>query len=391
VLALLGLVAVLLVVFSIRSYVFPIHPWAVRRLVPVVMPTLALTTAAVLTVGDATPDLEFLSIPRRSLSWGVTGLSVIAIASLATSIGQRSLPILFHRERAGLWRQLEAVSETFPDDAVLLFDNGNVSQGLTQAMELIFGRTSLVIQQSPPTDTDSEVDKVIEDALDQTRSVYLIVTNGDLEWWPEQWGFVQQGAFEIQVPVLRQPEERRPEAEDVVTQTLLLDIYQIRPSADLETTGNSSGIIEVPAAGAGSYPYLRGGFHNWYKDAEGRTTRWTDGRAVIMMPWPASQPGATADFCLTVDLAGGRPADEEPVYLSVMAEGEELFSDQLSRAFSSQRLMIPAVSVENENRPELEIRLISTTWEASSVGDERVLGVLFYGIELAPLEQCTSS
>ena len=390
-LALLGLSVILMVGFSIRTYVFPIQPWAVRRLMPIVMPTLALTIASTLTLANAVPSLDHAFLPRGSLRGLAIGLSALVITALAGFVGRRSFPVVFHRERAGLWQQLERTAGAFPGDAVLLFDNGNASQGLTQVMELVFGRTSLVIQQSPPRETGSELDRVIQSALEQDRPVYLIVTNGDLAWWPDQWTFVESGMFEIQVPVLRQPEGRRPAAKDVVTQTLWLDTYQIRSNVKSSGSSEESKAIEVPAAGAGSYLYLRDGFHSWYRDTKGRLTRWTEGQATIMLPWPASEQEEAADFCLRLDIAGGRPAGEGAAYVTVMVENRELFKAELPKSFSPQSLDVPVTSITNENDPQLEIQLISTTWDAPAVGDERVLGVLFYGMELMPIDQCESS
>jgi hypothetical protein len=386
-LVLLGSSVALLVGFSIRSYVYPIHPWAMRRLVPVVMPALAVTTASILTVVDFRPASARLrgAILRK---WGLAGLSVFCVASLAIAIGWRSLPILFHRERAGLWRQLESMTNELPSNAVLLFDNGNISQGLTQAMELIFDRVSLVIQQNPSSDRDSEVDILIETALDQERPVYLVVTNGDLAWWPERWRFVDARGYKIEVPVLRQPKERLPSAQDLVTQTLLLDMYQIKP-----VTGSlGAGDLPVPvniSAGFGSYPYLRKGFHKWYSNPEGVVTRWTDGEAVVMVPWLTVDSRSSVDFCIALDVAGGRPLEETPVNLVVTVEGVEVFEDQLDRSFTPETLRIPVRAIRNEKNTQLEIQLDSTTWDASKVGDDRTLGVLFYGLQLLSLNECS--
>lgn len=386
-LTLLGLALAFLVGFSIRSYVYPIHPWAMRRLVPVVMPAMAMTAVSLFTAIEPLVRWERLARFGNRLRQAVAWLFVVGVLLLACAIGQRSVPILFHRERAGLWAQLQTVAEQFPADAVLLFDNG-ASQGLTQAMELLFGRVSLVIQRTPAPDGESEVDTLIEAALEQDRPVYLIITNGDLAWWPERWQLVSEGAFRIEMPVLRQPVGRLPAAEDVTVQTLWLDTYQVKPRTDSGRTEDLSEPIHIPV-GSGNYPYLRDGFHHWYADADGNIMRWTDGDAMIVTPWPDANPESPADFCIKVDLAGGRPQNEPPARLTVVAEGVELLDEQLSKAFVPQTFTIPARSIENGKEPQLEIQLISTTWDASSIGDDRILGVLFYGMQVLPFEQCS--
>jgi len=188
--------------------------------------------------------------------------------------------------------------------------------------------------------------------------------------------------------VLSQPKTRLPCAQDLVTQTLLLDIYQIKPVTD----SLGAGTLQVPvsiSAGFGSYPYLRKGFHKWYLNPEGVATRWTDGEAVVMVPWPTVDPRSPVDFCMALDVAGGRPLEEPPVNLVVTIEGVEVFEDQLDRSFAPETLRIPVKAIRNDRSPQLEIQLNSTTWDASKVGDDRALGVLFYGVQLLSLNECS--
>lgn len=378
---LLGVAMVITVGFTIRTYVFPLHPWAVRRLMPVVFPALAVTSASFLAFRMPGASGDFAGALKPLLRPVGNVLSVAVITLLTLLIAQRSLPLLFHRERAGLWRQLQTFADHFPADAVLLFDNGS-AQGLTQAMELIFSHPSLVIQQTPPSDGHSEVDALVETAMAQDRTVYLIVTDGHLAWWPSQWRLVSETLFEIAVPVLRQPAGRLPVAGDIATQLIPLDVYRIQPRE--AEAASSRSFLTVPAVGPGSYLYLRDGFYQGYTDPSGISSRWTDGDAMISLPWPPD-----TDFCLQLELAGGRPDGMALAHLTITVEDAILFDAVLDPAFTPQTLMLPVISLADKNNDaQLDLWLSSTTWDAASVGDDRILGVLFYGAKTLSSTYC---
>ena len=113
----------------------------------------------------------------------------------------------------------------------------------------------------------------------------------------------------------------------------------------------------------------------------------------MVLPWPGDDVAVDVDFCLQIDVAGGRPAEEEAPRLVVEVEGVALFNEALSKDYAPRRLTIPVRSLHNQNAPDLEIRLLSGTWNPSEYTehrDQRELGVLLYGIELAPLAECVS-
>jgi hypothetical protein len=390
VVTLAGLTAVFMLLFSVRLYVTPAHPWAIRRLVPIVMPTMAWGTAWLLTAGAArllrlgSAPLRLLAPPILHLiAWGVRGLALAIFLLQVWGIGQIAFPFWFHREFAGLWAQLQTAVAKFPPRAVLLFDDGDVARGLAPTLELLFGHPALVLYQSPDPSRISEVDKLIEAALAQNRSVYLVITNGNLKWQPAHWQLVSQGATDITLPVLRHSEGRLPVGTDIVSRTLWLDVYQIKPGAPLATQPLSV------TAGTGSYLYLRDGFYGWELGANNAIARWTDGDGQLTLPWPAPQADAPASFCLKLDVAGGRPLDVKLPKLMVKAEGREIFQYQFDGNYAPTSLHIPVKSLQNRGLPQLEVELVSDTWNAAAVGDARTLGVLFYAARLETVDKCS--
>ena len=236
------------------------------------------------------------------------------------------------------------------------------------------------------------VDDLIERALSEDRPVYLVITDGDLAWWPERWQFVNQGARRIDTTVVRACVGRPPNATDIFERSFWLDLYDILPT-DEGVGGQAASRWPKVSTGPGSYPYLRGGFYGWDQGVDGRIARWTRGAGLVVLPWPGDDVAVDVDFCLQIDVAGGRPAEEEAPRLVVEVEGVALFNEALSKDYASRRLTIPVRSLHNQNAPDLEIRLLSGTWNPSEYTehrDQRELGVLLYGIELAPLGECVS-
>ena len=392
--ALLGLAALLLLLFSANPLVTPLHPWAMRRLVPIVMPALAIGLAGLF--NEALIRVRWIlpsRCPKGLLQWAGAWMGTACLLVQVVGIGQRSYPILLHHELKGFWSQLREIADGLPPGAVLLFDNGDVTKGLTQPLELLFGHPSLSLRQTPVGEVGVVVDEIIEKALSEDRAVYLVITDGDLAWRPERWRFVSQGPRRIDTTVVRAcVAGRPPNATDIFERMMWLHLYEILPR-DEGVGDQAASLWPKVSAAAGSYPYLRGGFHGWDMGVDGQIARWTRGSGLVVLPWPGDDVAVDADFCLQIDVAGGRPAEEEAPRLVVEVEGVALFNEALSKDYAPRRLTIPVRSLHNQNAPDLEIRLLSGTWNPSEYTehrDQRELGVLLYGIELAPVAECVS-
>ena len=393
-LALLALAALFLLMYSWNSFVNPVHPWAMRRMIPVIMPALALCSAGLLTEGVKQIRLALPARPFRIVSrWAVPLTATLVFLAVAYATGLRTLPFLTHQERQGLWRQLEALAGDFPSGAVLLFDNGEAGVRLTQVMELVFGHPSFTLWDTEAVRSDSRaVDRLIDSALAQGRAVYLVITDGNLAWRPERWRLVAHKARRIETPTLRYVWGRPPNTGDKARHMFWVDTYVVLPAAEDSSATTQGQMSEIPI-GPGSYPYLRQGFYACEVDGNQATFRWTGSEALITLPWPAEVPDAPADFCLELEVSGGRFPDAEPARLVVEAEGVELFRGQLDKAFERQTLRLPVRALTNHGLPQLEICLASNTWKPADYGntqDLRALGVMLYGVRLLPMGLCAS-
>ena len=265
---------------------------------------------------------------------------------------------------------------------MLLFDNGANGKSLPQVMELAFGHPSLALPRPQGEQDIAEINGLVETAMQAGRPTYLVVTDGDLAWWPDRWTLEGQGASILEISGLAQPRGRLPTAQDVVRRKLNLDVYRVIARAPMP----SAVVTGAVPLGPGSYPYLRSGFWWWEQDGPASYVRWTDGDGEVSLPWPTPDTEDAVDFCLEVSLAGGRPPSATPGRIRLEAEGVVLLEQQLLPGFEPQLLQVAARDIVNKAGPELEIRLASNTWTPE--GEWRELGVLLFDMEIESLQRC---
>ncbi len=384
VLAFLGLAILLLLMYTANPAVNPVQPWGMRRLMPAIMPALAVGTAVGI-VGLASYAGRLLALQRlegaRFLRAALAFVAVLLVAAITAGLTRISMPLWQHQELRGFYSSAQAVADSLPSNAVLLFDDGLVGERLTQVFEFVFGRPSLSIRLAEVPATHSELDALIQAAHEQGRPVFLALTGGDLAWWPDKWQLKSAGVKEIQTATVRQVRGRPPNASDVANVNFRMELYEVLPASQAASVTTLP--MDVPI-GEGSYTFLREGFKPWSLDADGKETRWTNGDALAVVPWPGAA-GAPAEACLELTVAGGRTAADEPAMLTVNAEERQLYAGQLPSGFGPQLLKLPIRDVQNHGLDGLELRLKSNTWRPND-GEE--LGVLVEDIELLPLAAC---
>ncbi|MBC7236545.1 MAG: hypothetical protein H5T69_11965, partial [Chloroflexi bacterium] len=241
--------------------------------------------------------------------------------------------------------------------------------------------TGALRSESPVTD------HLVRSALRQGRPVYYVLIDGNSTWRPYQWRFESVDARRFAVPTLRYAMGRPPSIEDVAEGSWIADVYRV------QALGKMSGpqdVLDIPA-GQGGSPYLYMGFYNWEMDARGELFRWTDGDARVTVPWPHTMREDYGDLCLRLDVSGWRPAGIRDAHLIVEVEGVRFYDAMLNRAAERQSIEIPVRAISNKSLRDLEIRLYSDSWNLGILKGEaesRRLGIMFYGLRIAPLKRC---
>jgi hypothetical protein len=133
------------------------------------------------------------------------------------------------------------------------------------------------------------------------------------------------------------------------------------------------------------------GFHDWEQTGVDKRFRWTDGDALVTITWLEDNEEELADFCLQLEVIPWRPEEVSAAHLRVEAEGTILFEGDLKKTMEPLRLDLPVRALENRGDTDLEIRLLSDTWNPQGYSgdkDRRGLGVMFQDVRLLPVEAC---
>ncbi|GEM_PF-1709779 len=349
--------------FIMVPYVTPVQPWAMRRMVPLVMPALALFTA-----------YAVLSLPK--LRWHLERVAqAVVIGGLLFAFLRVDRPFLYHVEYQGSLDQLALLAAQFEPEALILFDNGDPSQHVTQPLAYLFHRQVFVLQRERPDTTFLR--RLLEATDAEGKPMYLALSSGVLEWHPPDIRFESLGDFTLQVPIAERSTQHVP--RQVVPLSYRLDLYRIIPS---QTT---PGEVSPPPAtsvemGPGEYPYLRGGFYGWETMPEGATFRWTNGLGRIVLSRPSM-----GDLNLNLSVASGRPSLAQPAQLSVWVNGVSVGERTLAQGYTFETWSLTVPEDDLPATSEVEIELRSDTWVPQAIGyseDSRELGVMVDRVEI---------
>jgi len=377
--ALLGTAALFAALYALRPMVVPIHPWAMRRLVPLVLPALAFGLGSLAQAVQCELDTRL----PQSVTWRLFargGLCAL-LALQVYGIARVAAPLVEHREMRGLWAQLVALDASLPENTAVLFDGGEIGQALAPTMELVFDRPSLALGAVGESRQESVAESLATLAAEQGRDVCYIDTDGALDWDSETWSLVPAGGTWIEVPRLSRVEGRPPTSDDLFLGRYTLDIYRLLPAADSALVLPEETVWSLSETfGAG--PYLPDGFYPAEQTPTG-TFRWTATEAQLELPWPSDEQ--RADFCLRLSLSGGRPGDEPAAQVTILAEGRTIDQLTLTHDYAPTVYDLPICDLLNGGDPDLEVTVRVNGWSPADYGsaDTRELGVALYGLTLA--------
>jgi len=373
--AILTLTVLMSLLYAVRPMVTSVHPWAVRRLVPFIIPTYLVGAVQLLRYAR---ELALRLWPNQT-AWKVaTALALSSALGLASlPLIKVSLPFVTYREAAGLWQQLVQLENLYPEDAVLIFDDGAYGTRLPQVMELAFGREVISLVEQPGADELARLEQALADLQDEGKDAYFSVVDGDMKWESPRFGLVAHASQWISAPRVVYVSDPPPAATDRGTMEFLVDIYQVVPDS-----GSAASIGEVfsvlPAEG--SRPYLVQGFLGLEYDAAGRPFRWTSGDSVLALPLPSKFASDALMAVISLELSGWRPGNAPYPELLIEAQGISPFTIMLEGDFVPQTVHVQVPVPREFDERQLELRLSCDPWYPQDYGieDSRALGVIFY-------------
>lgn len=275
--------------------------YALRRYVPLIVPVASILVAyAALRVGPALAAAlrrPRLARPLQALGLGAAGLLVVFFL-------YTNRPLLTHREYAGLLDDVARLAGRIgPNDLVLFSGPRDETPKLATPLHYLFGRESWVITTNLPNGAELDTWIARQEARGRQVRVLLAANGGKLLLPGHRLEPVEPFDFTLrQFETLpwQKPHNRQENQ-------LRYSLYRLRPLGPGETV-----LGPLPyrvTAGTFAEPAQVQGFHNAEQTASGRVYHWTDGDALLRIPWPADGQPLT----LRLTLSGGqRPTEPGP-------------------------------------------------------------------------------
>lgn len=330
------------------------HFWIMRRFVPVVIPTFLLFTAYTLwhlfKFCPTTPN-GISQLPRWIFF-------AVLIFLLTYSLGVAK-PILTHQEYSGIIRQMDQIAKVFPDRAVVVMDNFDITIRIAPPLEYIYQKKALVLYQN----TLESYQKFIQLAhrwMQEGQEVYFVT--------PLPQGLELTKKFTLKVPEMEYAIGHIPKKIN----ELYSDLYVYRLT---EKDGMSKYLLKL---GINDFGLIEGFYHIEDLPDGNRKYRWTKGTAKILVPGESK---------FRIRMRAWRPDFLPKVNMEVFTKNTLVTVIQLltpgssPSEFQDYEMVVPANLIENP----LILTLRVPTWnpkDALNVPDLRDLGVMIEEIEV---------
>lgn len=343
-------------IYLIDAKITPVHFWAARRFVPVVIPAFLLCAAY----------FAWRLWPRGRVWWPRALVPAVAVAALSLWSVAAAWPFLGHREYAGATADLAAMSRLFPPGAVALYEWSEPAWRVALPLEYIWGVTGFLVP--PEALDDPRFGALVRWFQGQGRGVYWVSTGGDADLPPPGQALEPVGGEVFGWPEAERAADHRPER--ILELAAALDVYRFRPAP----TADRRRVALMVDVGGEDQPYVATGFYPPTAVTGCAACRWTDGDAALKLPWPEGAKRAQ----LVLALAGGRPAGQPLAEAEVWANGRSLWRQRVANFFRTYYLPLE----EAPSDAVLEVRLRSDTWPGSGES----LGMLLDWLRLEALE-----
>ena len=343
--------------FFYKLRIVPVHFWAARRFVPIILPgTLLLAAAAALAgVRGRWQLLRVLRVP----------IAVVFLGLLAVNYARASRPVADHVEYAGVIPKLEQIASGLADDDLLIVESRNASDVHVLALPLayIYARQVLVLS-SPAPDKPT-----FAGFLNWARSRYrrvLFMGGGGTDLLSSQWSVRPISSERFQIPEYDAPNQAYPQG--VRRKEFDYSLYAFEPAV------KETAPFELDVGVSDDLNVIR--FHAKER-TDTHTFRWSQDQSFIVVSRFRPQDRTLALWMSN----GGRPPAAPPADVSVRVGDRLLGSVRVGDGFSEYDLAIPpdlAGSLAERGEP-VRLVLRSTVWNPYRVlglPDDRDLGVM---------------
>ncbi len=335
----------------------PDHFWAIRRFVPVVIPSFIIFSACALCRLKPGAWLEWI-------------LPVCLGAALAVGYLQTDRGFIRFTEYQGTIEWVERFASNFPQNSILLFERSSAANALATPLWAIFDRAAFVV-----TGYDARLVEAVRAWQAEGRDVYWLSSQGKPapSWGDYAADYLSTSVFSTAMAELSPDHLPRQKWEYMA----VFDAYKIVPS---QGSSGVKSVFTVEVGEQGDEDYLREGFYAAESALGGMTMRWTKSEAVIALPLEGEP------VSIILRAAGGRPPGVPQARVTVYLDDYPLGELALEMAFKEYSLSIPEGTVPAK---AVRLRLESSTWNPAQVGYgyARDLGIQLDWVKVVTVER----
>lgn len=335
-----ALVLPVCIIFLFKKMVFPSYPWAVRRFVPLVYPTLVFFMACALT-----------KIGSRSRIARYAALFIVIILLGCMQI--RYVPPVRATDFRGAVDFIESLACRMDESGIYICEGSSMAEPL----DCMYGFRMLQLSEQTPEKCRG-VERVMLKLINRGEHVYYISRGG----WPLSpvVDFIPRFSVPYESDYLEHRVGRFPRWRRKVSYTAR--VFRVEAIRDGREEGTVSRTIDV---GEDCFSLL-GGFHAPQRhggtDSDG-WGRWTNGEARMVIP---SFGGKNA-LGLTLMASAGRSRPGGPVTVSIAVGEEDVAVLKIGTEFAEHRCNIPASALPGGEKRAV-LSLTSPVWNPADEG-----------------------
>ncbi|MDD5557443.1 MAG: glycosyltransferase family 39 protein [bacterium] len=343
-----------------RKMVFPSYFWAVRRAVPIVLPSLFILMSCA---------LASLAVPRRARSAVAAGLALLMLGCM---LGRYAPPVM-RPDYEGTTAFIAALAARLDPDGLHIVEGS----GMASPLDNIHGLDVLQLSGQTPEKCRG-VERVVGDLLDRGRRVYYVSRGGRplsavLDFAPLFELPLSTDSLEHSVG--RYPSRRVPVR--VTARVFRVGRLDAEPA-----DAGGEGTIDI---GEDAFGLLRG-FHRpamrWEREGGRRVrrwARWTAPDAELLIP----SFGGRRDLAVTIRAAAGRNRPGLPVPVRVSVNGREAALLRVAGGMADHEFTVPAASLA-PGAPRAALRIETPAWSPPGGEHPEGLGVFVERLLVAP-------
>jgi hypothetical protein len=379
-LLLLGLTGIYGLAFNLASFTHESYIYSLRRFVPIVLPFASLAAAYAIVV--VVPGLVAAGRPpawRRRLGQAAAAGALAALVLFCAVTGRT---IINHVENEGAREQVAAIAAAFaPADIILFAGPRDEPHKLATPLRFFHGLDALVVSTNNPR--GDLIDAWLGQQIRAGRRVRLVLGDNGGKLLLPNFRPEPAGTLTLTLRELERLADQKP--YNVQTNVLTYTLYDLHPAAGAPLPGPPYRY----QTGPGDELATVIGWYARETDPDGVAYRWTNGDALLRIPWPARR----GPLRLRLRLAGGvRPAALGPAQLTLaLARGQNdktaplIATLQLSEGFATYEVAVPPDLLPDQPTATALLALRGPPWQPSAYGlssDRRSLGVRVAWVEL---------